>query len=334
MGDTTKMPLCSSEISGIWNSYIGENQFVCLIKYFTNRVDDNETRDILQYALDLSNQRMNILTNLFKEEKLPVPKGFTDEDVDINAPRLFTDTLYLQYLSYASRVALRTYSVIFNRITRSDIRACFAKCILESIDLSNRVSELSLSKGIFIRAPHIEVPKEAQYIKSDNFMFDWFGKKRSLLTDEITHIFSITNDSIIRRALIMGFGQVCKDKKISNYISRVLTISAQQNKGFNSILMEEDLPLTGSSDSYVTDSTISPFSNKLMLNKILIMYRVKIGNLGIALADISRGDLNSLFMKYMNECTEYAQDAASILIDHGWLEQPPQAINHKSLARV
>lgn len=334
MEGNTKVPLISSEVSGIWNSYIGESEFVCIVKYFANRVDDKETRDILQYAFDLSNQRINILTNLFNEEKLPLPKGFTDEDVDINAPRLFTDALYLQYLAYAARVALRIYSVIFNRLGRSDIRAYFAKCILESIELSNKVAELSLSKGIFIRAPHIEVPKEAQYIKSDSFIFDWFGKKRPLLTDEITHIFSITNDSIIRRALITGFGQVCKDKKISNYISRVLTLSAQQNKGFNSILMEEDLPITGSSDSYVTDSTVSPFSDKLMLNKILIMYRIKISNLGIALADISRSDLNSLFIKYLNECTEYAQDAASILIDHGWLEQPPQAINHKNLSRV
>jgi len=334
MGDTARMPLCSSEISGIWNSYIGENQFICLVKYFSNRVDDNETRDLLLYALDLSNQRINTLTNIFNQEKLPIPKGFIDEDVNINAPRLFTDTLYLHYLSYAARVAIRSYGLIFNRITRSDVRDYFSKCIIESIDLSNRVSELSLSKSILIRAPHIEVSKETQYIKSDSFMLDWFGKKRALLTDEITHIFSIINDTILRRALITGFSQVCRDKKTFNYLSKVLALSAQQNKDLNLILIEENLPITGYSDSYVTDSTISPFSDKLILNKMLLMYKVKISNVGMALAEISRSDLSSIFAKQLEECTKYTQDGMSILIDHGWLEQPPQAINHKKLARV
>lgn len=48
---------------------------------------------------------------------------------------------------------------------------------------------LRLKKGIFIRTPHVEVPKKVQYIKSDSFILDWFGKKRSMITTEITYIF-------------------------------------------------------------------------------------------------------------------------------------------------
>lgn len=334
MGDTTKIPLISSEISGIWNSYMGENIFSCIIKYFSNRVDDNETRTILQYAMDLSNQRINALTNLFNKEKLPLPEGFSDNDVDINAPRLFTDTLYLQYLGHSSRVAMRNYSLILNCTARADIRDYFSKCIQESIDLYNRSAELSLSKGIFIRAPHIEVPKEVQYIKSESFMLDWFGKKRPMLTDEITHIFSIAYDTIIRRSLLIGFHQVCKDKKVYDYISKILTISTKQNNGFTSLLTDEGIPIPGSSDTYVTDSTISPFSDKLMLNKILILYKVKISSLGMALADTMRSDLKTTLMKYLDESIKYAEDGAAILIENKWLEQPPQAINHENLIGV
>ncbi|MFL0194065.1 DUF3231 family protein [Clostridium sp. WILCCON 0269] len=334
MGNTTKTPLVSSEISGIWNSYMGENLVMQLLKYFYNRVDDNEIRDILQHSLNLSNERIKILTNLFNEERLPLPEGFSDNDIDVNAPRLFTDALYLQYIIYKARAAIRSYSVILNRITRADIRDYFSKCIEESIDLCNKSAELSLSKGIFIKAPHVEVSKEIQYIKSKSFILDSFGKKRGLLTDEISHIFSITNDTMIRKALLIGFGQVCEDRKISNYISKVIALATKQHNDLTSLLIDEGIPIGSSSDSYVTDSTVSPFSHKFMLSKIFIMYRIKIGSIGMALADIMRSDLKTIYMKHLNENIEYSKDGVDIMIDNKWLEQPPQAINHKNLAKV
>ena len=44
---------------------------------------------------DLSNQHFTELTNLFNQEELTIPDGFTDNDVNINAPRLFADSFYL-----------------------------------------------------------------------------------------------------------------------------------------------------------------------------------------------------------------------------------------------
>ncbi|MFL0198381.1 DUF3231 family protein [Clostridium sp. WILCCON 0269] len=334
MTNTTKMPLVSSEISGIWNSYMGENLVLHLLKYFFNRVDDNEIRAILDHTLNLSNERIKVLTNLFNQEKLPLPEGFTDNDVDINAPRLFTDTLYLQYVLYKARSEIRSYSMLLDRIARSDIRNYFSKCIRESIDLCNKSAELSLSKGIFIKAPHIEVSKEVQYIKSNNFILDSFGKKRALLADEINHIFCITNDTMIRKALLVGFGQVCKDKKVSNYISKVTALATKQHNDLTSLLIDEGIPIGSSSDSYVTDSTVSPFSDKFMLSKIFIMYRIKIGSIGMALADTMRSDLKTIYMKYLDDIMKYSKDGVDIMIDNRWLQQPPQAIRHENLAKV
>ncbi|WP_333861892.1 DUF3231 family protein [Clostridium sp.] len=334
MGSSIKTPLVSSEISGIWNSYIGENIIAHMIKYFANKVDDNEISDMLQYVLNLSNQRIKILTNLFNQEKLPLPEAFTDNDVNVSAPRLFTDVLYLQYVAYKTRAAVRSYSVILGSITRSDIRQYFSKCIQEVTDVYNKVEELGLSKGIFIRTPQVEVAKTVQYIKNKSFILDMFGKKRPLLAGEITDIISIMNDTVIRKALVVGFSQVCKNKNVSNYISRVMELATKQNKGFDSFLTNEGISIGSSSCSYVTDSTTSPFSDKFILNKILIMYRLKIGSMGIALGNIMRSDLTSTCKKYLDEIMEYSKDGIDIMIDNEWLEQPPQAINHENLVKV
>lgn len=334
MANITTIPLVSSEITGIWNSYVGESLLVCKLKYFLNKVEDTETRDIMQQSLNLSNQRINVLTNLFSQEKIPIPDGLKDEDVNVNAPRLFTDAFYLQYMGYASRVAMQNYTQTLNQIARADIRDYFSKCIYEYVDLYNKSAELRLSKGIFIRAPRVEVPKKVQYVKNENFMVDLFGEKRPLLTVEITHAFSIGFASIIRKALLIGFRQVCKDKRVSDYILRGINIATKHNSDLNSILTAEDIPITTSSDSYVTDSTVSPFSEKLILNKIMIMCSVKLSSIGMALADIRRSDLQANFLKFNDELLKYSKDGADIMIDNGWLEQPPQAIKHEKLVGV
>ena len=58
MGDITKIPLVSSEIAGLWNSYMADSMAVCVLAFFVNRVEDEETRSILQETLDLSSQHI------------------------------------------------------------------------------------------------------------------------------------------------------------------------------------------------------------------------------------------------------------------------------------
>ena len=93
MGDTTKIPLISSEIAGLWNAYMSESLTVRVLSYFLNRIEDPETQDLLQKTFELSNQHITEITGLFNQAGLPIPDGFTDNDVNINAH------VYLQILS-------------------------------------------------------------------------------------------------------------------------------------------------------------------------------------------------------------------------------------------
>ena len=131
MADTTKIPLISSEISGLWSSYMSDTMIVCVLKYYLSSVEDSETRTILQQTSDLSNLHIQEMTSMFNKENLTIPEGFTDNDINIDAPRLFTDSFYLSYLSFMARVGMHNYTLIINQIARSDIRAYFSKRITE-----------------------------------------------------------------------------------------------------------------------------------------------------------------------------------------------------------
>ncbi|MCB2292704.1 DUF3231 family protein [Clostridium algoriphilum] len=334
MGDIKKIPLVSSEISGLWNTYMASSATKCLLTFFVNRVDDIETCSILQHVLDLTYRNIHSLENIFTQSSIPIPDGFTDDDVYVDVPRLFTDEFYLLYLSNLARAHMLNYTQILSNCARSDIRELFTKLTIESTDLYNKVTDVRLSKGVFTRFPCVEVPKTVKYIKSKKFSIDWGGEKRPLLAGEITHISIVILANILGRAIITGFGQVSKSKKIADYMFRGRDISSKKIDIFTSILTSENIPIPSTSYSFVTNSTVAPFSEKLMMFLIVSVGTISIENDGMALAETLRRDLQMKFMRITSEVMKYIKDGAVIMIDNNWLEQPPQSVEHKNLVEI
>ncbi|MGG2091154.1 DUF3231 family protein [Priestia aryabhattai] len=73
-------------------------------------------------ALNLSKEFQKIIKGIFIKENFPIPHGFTKEDVNLDAPRLFEDEFYVHYLKYVSKVGLSLYSVGIPLIYREDVR--------------------------------------------------------------------------------------------------------------------------------------------------------------------------------------------------------------------
>lgn len=334
MSDTKKIPLVSSEIAGLWNAYMSESLIIRVLSYFINRVDDSDTRTLLQQTYDLSIKHIAEITTLFNEAGLPIPEGFSENDVNITAPRLFTDTFYLAYLSFMSRVAMHNYTLILDQIARVDIRDYFSKRVIDSIDLYNKSVDLRLSKGIFVRAPFVEVPKKVQYVKNQSFMIDFFGKKRPMLLNEVTQLFGTTFSNIVGKAIATGFAQVSKNEKITQYLFEGMDLSSKIIKELTVVFSEEEIPIPSTSDSFVTDSTVAPFSEKLMLTHMLVLSSSGVSSLGMAISESLRSDLYILYFKYIAEIMKFSQKGAKIMIENEWLEQPPDVIKHKDLVGI
>jgi hypothetical protein len=83
----------------------------------------------------------------------------------------------------------------------------------------------------------------------------------------------------------------------------------------------------------VTDSTESPFSDKLMMYHTVVLTAIGLGNYGLAVSASPRRDLVTQYTCLASEIGLYDEDGANIMIDHGWMEQPPQSINRYKLAK-
>lgn len=334
MKNDQNIKLTSAELSQLWTNYMSDSMSSCVLKYFLEKVEDREVVPLLEFALDLSHGHIQKITAIFKREEFPIPYGFNEkEDVNISVPPLFSDSYSLYYLQQWAQMGLDSYSISLALATRLDVFDYFSECIDESKELLRKTINVLLSKGIYIRAPYIETPKKADFIKKQNFLTGWLGERRPLTALEITNLHANLQRNVLAIATLMGFSQVASSKKVRDFFTKGKEIASAHIETFSSILHENSLPSSVTWDTQVTDSTDSPFSDKLMLFHINTIAARAAEYYGTSLSVSSRRDLSAHYLRIVGEVLKYTEDGTKIMIEHGWMEEPPRVIDRNQLAK-
>ncbi|WP_260871640.1 DUF3231 family protein [Bacillus sp. X1(2014)] len=116
--------LTASEVSALWIQYTGDSMAICVYKYFLNIVENKEIKPILEIALQLAERHVTKITEFLKSANFPIPLGFTENDVNVNAPRLFSDQSLLFYSYIMTIHGLTAYSLAITNSERQDIPCC------------------------------------------------------------------------------------------------------------------------------------------------------------------------------------------------------------------
>ncbi|MFP3392422.1 DUF3231 family protein [Brevibacillus sp. SIMBA_040] len=324
--------LTSAEQGKLWATHVGNTMSVCVLSYMLNHVEDQEVKNTLEHALQLSKQFLQSLKGIFAKENYPVPVGFTSEDVDITAPRLFEDEFYLHYLKYVAKAGISLYGIAIPLVTRDDTRQFFTTCIDQTVNLINIVNIALLKKGLIIKPPYIPYPEAVDFVEKHSFHNGYFGRVRPLQALEITHLYDNVENNATSKAVLIGFSQVAKSNQSKAYFRRGKEIATKHYDTFSGILQEEGLTSPPILDQLVTTSTSAPFSDRLMLFHKLDMYAVRIRSYGNAISMCARHDIVTKYARFLVEVGNYVEDGSNILIENGWLEQPPQAVDRNALA--
>ncbi|ASN07027.1 DUF3231 family protein [Virgibacillus necropolis] len=326
--------LTSSEISSLWGSYQADTMLICGIKYFLVNIKDMQIKSTLEYALSLIEGHKNGITQILNEEEYPVPQGFTEDDVNLNTPRLFTDKLYLEFLLNMSGFVLAAYSLALSLAERNDVIDYYAKVLSETQVLHKKTKQVAKEKGTYIRSPLIPKPSQIDFVHNQSFLSGWFGEKRPLLGVEISNLVFNARRNALGQAIITGFSQVAQSKEVRHYFERGRDISGKHVNVFTKILNESYLS-SGAllATPEVTNSKEAPFSDKLMMFLITTLIASGIGQYGLAMAASPRHDLGVKYSRLIAEIAKYSNDGAKILINNGWMELPPIAADRKDLAK-
>jgi hypothetical protein len=328
-----RVELTSSEIANLWTQYMNDSLSICILTHSIAKAKDQDIKEILEFALSLAESHIVKVTSFFNENNFPVPKGFSiEEDVNLSAPPLFTDAFILNYLHVMTLLGLTGYAGAVATSSRTDQLDYFIKCNIETMELQKRVIDVMLNKGLYSKPSRINTPGQVDFVDNQNYLTGWFGKKRPLNVIEITGMHFNMKKDVSKMVLELGFSQVCQTKEIQKYMDRGKDICKNHFGIFSNILTKEELSSPRTWISEVTNSTVSPFSEKLMLYHIVTLVSSAVGYYGAGLSVSQRRDLALEYMAFIADVALYVEDGAELLIKYGWLEQPPLADDRQSLA--
>lgn len=217
---------------------------------------------------------------------------------------------------------MASYGLALALSTRLDICKLYSESVNNTVELNNKSLEALLSKGISIRPPSIFVPDNVDFVKKHEFLGMTLSKKRPLTAIEISHLFANIQTNLLGKALLIGFGQVATSTDVKEYIIRGAKIATEHIKIVSSYIEKEDLPIPMHWDTGVLKSSVSPFSDKLMLFHALLINNVGLSDFGASLGVTLRADIFVVYSRLVTETTEYGIDGLSLMIKNEWFEQP------------
>lgn len=323
--------LVSSEIAALWSAYMQNSMAYCIIQYFDAVNEDLDSTEIIQTALTNCQFVVNEVKGIFEKEKHAIPIGFTQEDVNLKAGRLYSDLFTMRYIKYMAAAGTAAAAALLEVLARNDVRNLFSKISMRFMKLYNDSCDLLLKKGAFVRSPTISPMVKAEYLQDESFLSGLMGRHRPLTAIELAHISKNTETNSIGRTFISGFSQTAKSPKARKYMERGTEIAAKHETVFRDILVKDGVPLPSSWDSTISQSIDPPFSDKLMMFQINSLTALSVAGYGTAIGTSLRKDLGVHYTRLVAEILQFANDGTELMIDNRWLEQPPQNIDREAL---
>jgi len=324
--------LTGSEIAQLWTTFMQYTMLTCVFRHFEATVQDPPIKDIITQSLSRFEKRVSFVADTFQKENIPIPMGFTSQDVNLSAPPLFSEIYVTHYVRNMIRLAMTLSSLNLNMSTRPDIRDFYASVLESIIRLNTEVTDLLLAKGVLPRPPYVSISQEVEHIHKPGFLTGFFGEKRPLLTIEIAHLYynALTNE--VGKALLLAFRQVSPNKEVRDYFAKGIHLSDSIVDKLVQIAKEENVNFSFIRDEDITDSTEAPFSDKLMMFHIHLMNGIGAGMYGVSGAVSARHDIMKMYAQFMLEVGQYAEAGAKIMMSNDWLEEPPQVLDRDKLA--
>lgn len=326
--------LTAAEMGKLWASYVGNTMGICTISYYLKHVEDSKIKGVLEHALRLSQQFSKEIKIMFEQSNFPIPVGFTDEDVNLDAPRLYFDDFYLFYLQYLGKAGMSIYSVAIPLVTNHSVRDFFVHCLQETTKLMGMVNDLLETKGELQNSPFVQPPDVVDFVNRQSFLNGFFGNVRTLHGLEVAHLYGCINNDCTSKALMLGFIQSVQNEKIKKFLKRGIHINKKHINHLSRKLTEDNIPAPSLIDHLVTKSTTPVFSEKMIVFHKIDMFSMKIREYANGASLNGRTDIGALYAKCQLDVSLYVEDGANIMIDHGWMEQPPLMTNRERLVHT
>lgn len=322
--------LTANEVSNLWSSFLMNSMEQRLFQYFFASTEDSEMKQVIGQMLNQSQKNINELQEILAKENLTVPIGFTDEDVRVDAPKVFSDTFIMHFCFDLTHLSMSTYPVALSDCTRNDVRDHFQVNISFSLRIQNEIVDLMLSKGIYLKPPQVAIDGKVEI--ADNFFYlnGFFGASRPLNAPEIANLSRIIHRAQFSKMVFVTFSKLAQTNELKHHFAKGRDGIEKVLDSLQEVLEKENIPISSSGDYQISNVEMSPFSDKLMLffvNTCLGIFCFAM--ISQAMTSSLRTDITSKLSKISDDMKKFYGLGLLLAIKEKWFEQPPQAVDRK-----
>jgi len=323
--------LTSAEVSSVWAGYMKGSFEQRFFDYFLLTTDDGEIKKIVERMLKQSRINMDVAQTIFTNEKIEIPVGFTDEDVRVEALKMFSDTFILFFCNDIILLSLSTFSSAISDCSRKDVRKYLRTSLEFTLNMQDDINDLMISKGVYLKPPQIAIDNVVDFVAEQKYLMGFLGGLRPINVAEITNLSRIIHRAQFSKMILVAFGKIAKSEEVGQHFSKGRNEIQKVLDSLQEILEKENIPISASSDYEIFDIDVSPFSDKLMLFFVNMCLGIFCFNMiSQALTSSFRSDIVSKVSKIMNDMKHFYGEGLKLTIKEGWLERPPQSINRRT----
>lgn len=122
-------------------------------------------------------------------------------------------------------------------------------------------------------------------------------------------------------------------EEVRNFMAKNVKLAGKDAESFDAILQRDHLPIPKKWDAEITDSTVSPFSDKLIMFHAGFLVNAALSYYGASLGSSLRSDIILNYSKVFTHAMEPGALSYNIMVKYGWLEKQREAIDRKFLAQ-
>jgi len=335
MTTEAKIQLTSTELGILWKSYISLSGSTIIYNLFKDKTIDKEAQNIFTSATTENQNIKNQIENIFNNEKTVIPIGLNEHDIVKEAPPLFDDLFNLMFLRQMTKLVIGNSAVYSTMSYVKEVQDVFKI----TYDTANKyygiTTDYLLRKGVLAKPPYVTMPKKVEFIEDKSYMsgHNPFSEKRSLNTLEVGFLNEAIEDNIFGMQLMTGFAQVATESEVKKYFIEGKELSKKIVSELSDLLLQSDIQPPSTWAGRATDSTESPFSDKLMMYITSLISSSAIGYNALGTSFSLRSDLHGKLGLISKDIFNYSKKGGKIMIEHKWMEEPPQMEDRNQLTK-
>lgn len=306
--------ITSSELGTLWLTYQEKTMILQMMEYFNEKADDQKSKEIITNLYGEIVHFTEKITGIFQNEGAVIPVGFTSQDVNKEAPKLYDNGFDIMFIRLLKQISMGLHSLNITMAYREDIVAIFKELTAMSQKYYDLCTHYLLEKGLFPRSPYVSMPKSVAFVQDTNylggFVLNPFNEKRTLNTIEIAHLHHSIESNITGMQMITGFAQCANDAEVKKFFNEGAELAKGIIRELSELFLQSGMQTPETPSGNVTRSTVAPFSDKLMMYCTSLFCSFAMGANSLGTAFSLRNDISAKITIFMKDIFEYAHNGA------------------------